>query len=109
MPNLKVYLDQNDQSWGLDETVLTRLRGALVDGLKVPTSACQLAVVPIQGLPGQPPANIELSVLSKPDRTPERLAELGQTLQDIVANAGPSRVAFRCTVMDRASYVVGKG
>ncbi|MCE5973146.1 hypothetical protein LZA78_06620 [Sinirhodobacter sp. WL0062] len=111
MPNVKLYVD--DTVWPAHaETLrasLQPLRELLCVELAVSVEACQLAIVPVIGLADQPQVNIELAILPRPERTPEKLRALGETLRGRIAPAsGGARVAVRYTTLDPVTYVALK-
>ena len=108
MPNLKVYIDRDVRDGGLPVEARKDLRNVLIDRLGAPPAACQIAVLPVQGLPDQPAANIELALMPGPERTVEVLTELGQALQSVIRQHAEVDSAFRCTLLDPESYVTLK-
>ncbi|WP_114964809.1 hypothetical protein [Alkalilacustris brevis] len=107
MPNLKIYVDEKlmpERREAIAES-LKAVREAMCDKLEVEPSACQIAVVPVLALPDQPGANVEISMLPRPARTPERLSELGEQLRDLVGGAAGVPVAVRAWTVDAEKYV----
>ncbi|MEL6463642.1 MAG: hypothetical protein AAFQ58_01635 [Pseudomonadota bacterium] len=108
MPNLKVFVDDEALPRGLPAAGRNELRQVLIEHLNVPLAACQVAVVPVQGLPDQPLANIELSIMQHPDRTKEALSHLGAALQAVMRSHADVHSAFRCTLINPEAYVAMK-
>lgn len=109
MPNAKIYVDQT--VWiRRDEIValLPRLRDLLCLRLSVGPAACQLAVLPVHGLPDQPLVNVELHVLPAPDRTRELLTSLAAAIQQLLAGVVAGKIAVRIATLDPETYVALK-
>ena len=104
MPNLKVFVDNTALPKGLPLAARAELRDVLVDQLGVPEAACQIAVIAVQGLPDQPAANIEISLMPHPERTADALSDLGKALQSVVLSHVDAHSAFRCTLLDSSKY-----
>lgn len=110
MPNLKIYVDQTvfeRERAHLDEA-LERVRVFLCDAFLVTPQACQLAVVPVFGLPSQPEINIELMILPNAHRTNEAIRAAAEGLRALLASATGTRVAVRIAQLDPVTYVVLK-
>ena len=110
MPNVKIFVDDavyTARGRALRE-MLPSLRAAICEQLSVPAEACQLAVVPVIGMEGQPSANMEIQYLAKPGRTPEMITAACTALRDVVEAAAGSRPAVRATPLDPATYVALK-
>lgn len=110
MPNVKIHIE---------EAVLAPCRAALVadlPGLRdmlcaellVDHAACQLAIVSVLGLPGQPPVNVELHILPKADRTRARLLALVGLIRERLTPITGAAVAVRIAQLDAGSYVALK-
>lgn len=110
MPNLKIHVE--DSLWlarGAElRGALPSIRGLLSDRLAVPPAACQLALIPVWGLEGQPQINAELHILPRPERTADLLRALAADLRATIAQAAPSEVAVRIAQLDPATYVALK-
>jgi hypothetical protein len=107
VPNLKVYVD--DTVWQEHRAALAAalgpIRSMLCERLKVDVSACQLALVPVTGLPDQPLVNAEIFLLPKPDRTREALEAVCRTLRGQLSQAsGGAGTAVRCNRLDPEVY-----
>ncbi|MGA0542400.1 hypothetical protein [Neotabrizicola sp. VNH66] len=110
MPNVKFFVDearypavQADLS-----ALLPELRDMLCTGFGVDRAACQLAVIPVLGLPDQPAINAELHLLPKPDRTRATIESMAGRLRDRVAGVTGLHVAVRIATLDAATYVALK-
>jgi len=111
MPNVKLYVDET--LWPASKpalvALLPELRVLLCRELDVPPAACQLAIVPVWGMADQPVVNIELMILPRPDRTPEKLRALGGDLRALIGPAvGDALVAVRFASLDPETYVALK-
>lgn len=113
MPNAKIYVDQT--VWiRRDEIValLPRLPDLLCLRLSVGPAACQLAVLPVRGLPDQPLINVELHILPAPDRTSELLTSLAAAIRQLLAGAMAGKmtgkIAVRIATLDPETYVALK-
>ena len=110
MPNLKIYLAEPlwDSHGPALLAALPALRDRLMQDLGVPRAACQLAVVPVHGLPDQPQCNVEIALLRHPDRTPDRIGALCEALRAQLAPILGTPPALRATALDPAHYVTLK-
>jgi hypothetical protein len=72
MPNVKIFVDEAVYADRKDalRAALPKLRDTICVELSVPVAACQLAIIPVMGMEGQPAANMELQYLATQDRTP---------------------------------------
>lgn len=107
MPNFKIFLDQSigdERSLAL-QAQLGAIRELLCSRLSVQFSGCQLAVVPVLGLPGQPLANAELLYLKRPERTQAMVNDLCQDLRGMIGESLGISPAVRAMVIDPASFV----
>ncbi len=110
MPNVKIYVDETvyaDRKEALTDLLLP-LREAITVALKVPPAACQLAVIPVLGLPDQPVANFEIQYLGTPERTREVISEACTVFRELVAGAIGASPAVRATPLDPDTYVALK-
>lgn len=110
MPNLKIHVEEATLAPCRDGLVaaLPALRDLLCQRLGVAPSACQLAVLPVLGLPDQPPVNVELSILPGVERTRDRLVALAEAIRSDLEPLTQSRVAVRISQLDAATYVALK-
>jgi hypothetical protein len=110
MPNLKIHADEATLAarGAALRAALPEIRALICAHLAVPPGACQLAVVPVWGLEGQPPVNAELSILPHPERTPERRRALAEALQAKIADATETQVALRLSLLDRETFIALK-
>lgn len=108
MPNLKIFVDETVMAERRDTVAqaLSAVRDAMCDKLEVEPDACQIAVVPVLAISGQPVANVEISMIPRPARTPERLTELGHVLTRVVGDATGGPVAVRAWTVDSEKYVM---
>jgi hypothetical protein len=110
LPNAKIYVDQT--AWVLREDIvdlLPQLRDLFCHRLSVGPSACQIAVLPVDGLSDQPHINVELRILPAADRTREALIELAVAIQDLFAGTRTGKTAVRIETLDPETYVAVKG
>lgn len=109
MPNAKIYVDQT--VWTQHQEIgalLPPLRDLLCDRLSVGPAACQLAVLPVHGLPDQPLINVELHILPAPDRTRDLLTSLATAIQQLLAGVVAGKIAVRIATLDPETYVALK-
>lgn len=71
-------------------------------------AACQLAILPVLGLPDQPPVNLEAMILPHPDRSREKLLALSQTIREMLSPITDAHVAVRIAHLDPTTYVALK-
>lgn len=110
MPNVKIYVDEtvwSERSGPLKAT-LAPIRDLLCTELKVDVSACQLALLPVCGLPDQPAINLEMMILPRPERTRDTITALAGKLQALLMQAGAARTAVRTAALDPETYVALK-
>lgn len=110
MPNVKLFVDDRHLP-GLQAGIaaaLPAIRDMLCAALAVDLAACQIAVIPVIGLPDQPQINAELHILPHADRTPAALRQTALDLRAMVAGATGLSVAVRIATLDPATYVVLK-
>jgi hypothetical protein len=110
MPNVKVFVDAAQYpavQAGLS-VLLPELRNMLCVGFGVDPAACQLAVIPVLGLPDQPAINAELHILPKPERTRATIEAMAARLRDRMAGVTGLHVAVRVATLDAATYVALK-
>jgi hypothetical protein len=110
MPNVKIHIEEAllvpCQSALVAD--LQGLREVLCRELSVGHAACQLAILPVLGLDGQPPVNVELFILPKPDRTREKLLALAGMIRARLEPITGASVAVRIAQLDAATYVALK-
>ena len=110
MPNVKIYVDEptyQDRKDAL-QALLPPLRDAICEQLKVPVAACQLAVIPVIGMAGQPVANFEVQYLGTPERTRDVITQACTVFRELVAGAVGAVPAVRATPLDPETYVALK-
>lgn len=110
MPNLKIYVDETifDGVRGRLSEALEPIRALLCDAFRVEPAACQLAVIPIMGLPDQPQVNIELLILPHAERTGEAIRAAAERLRSLLVSVTGARVAVRIAQLDPVTYVALK-
>lgn len=110
MPNLKIYVEEVLWAERADALIaaLEQVRERLCQIFEVEPPACQLVALPVRGLPDQPLANVELSILPKPERTRALVVTAATALQAIVGAALQTHVAVRISQLDPATYVALK-
>lgn len=107
MPNLKLYVDQNSRAAaaaGLT-AVLPDLRAALCARLSVPVSACQLAIITVEGMEDQRAINAELMILPAETRPHALRLQLAHELRDLIQAATGIEPAVRIALLDRDTYL----
>lgn len=110
MPNIKIFVDERAMV-GLQDrltALLPDLRSRLCTALGVDLAAAQMAVLPVLGLPDQPLINVELQVLTGPDRTPEALRDVARMVRDSITTATGAHAAVRIATFDPGGYVTLK-
>jgi hypothetical protein len=110
MPNIKIFVDETEYGAVKSGLVglLSEMRTALCSSLLVDEAAFQIAVIPVLGIAGQPPVNIEIHLMPRPERTRELLAGVANDLRAHVGKATGQRVAVRVTMIDSDKYVALK-
>ncbi len=76
--------------------------------LNVSEKACQLALIPVLGIPDQPEVNIELHIMPHPDRTKDRLCSLASALKAALTSLSNCKCAVRITTLDPETYIALK-
>ena len=110
MPNVKIFVDENvfaDRREALC-AALGPLRDTICTELSVPVAACQLAVIPVVGMDGQPVANMEIQYLANAERTPEMIQAACTAFHAVIEGAIGAVPAVRATPLDPATYVALK-
>lgn len=110
MPNVKIFVDESAYP-ALQPgfaALLPDLRAQLCTDFAVDPPACQLAVIPVLGLPDQPPINVELSILPRPERTRAAVTAAATRLRETIGAATGRHVAIRIALLDAESYVALK-
>lgn len=110
MPNVKLYVDGSRYPAAQADlaALLPDLRDMLCERLSVGHAACQIAVIPVLGLPDQPLINAELHVLPRSERTPALLRQVAQDLRAHLHSATGLTVAVRITSLDPDTYLTLK-
>ena len=111
MPNVKLYVEEAILAAHKPALVaaLRPLRDLLCAELSVPPAACQVVIVPVAGLADQPPINVELALLPRPERTRDKLMALAATIRaDLAAPSGGAAVAVRISALDPQTYIALK-
>jgi hypothetical protein len=110
MPNMKLFVDQDllGERGAAIAAMLAPLRDLACHELRVPASACQLAVIGVIGLKDQPLASMEFQYLATAERTPERIGEVCAAFRSFLAASMGITPAIRSTPLDPATYVALK-
>ena len=110
MPNVKIFVDEDLYAARSDQirAILPVLRDALCAQLGVPPAACQLAVLPVMGLPDQHLANMEYQYLATPSRTPDAIRAASAHFRSLMTEALGCALAVRATPLDPETYVALK-
>jgi hypothetical protein len=110
MPNVKIFVDEDLYAARRTEirAALQPLRAALCAQLGVTPAACQLAVLPVMGLPDQPLANMEYQYLATPARTPDAIRAASAHFSALLTEALGCALAVRATPLDPETYVALK-
>lgn len=110
MPNLKIYVDETifEVSRASLHEALPRIRDFLCEAFQVTPSACQLAVIPVLGLSGQPELNIELLILPRIERTDAVIRAAAERLRDLLSTATGAHGAVRVAQLEPATYIALK-
>lgn len=110
MPNVKIFVDETHYSAirGGIAALLPDLRVRLCSSLLVDETAFQVAVIPVLGIAGQPPVNIEMQLMPRPERTREAVGEIAAQLRAQLGKALDQHVAVRITIIDADKYVTLK-
>lgn len=110
MPNIKIYVGDTvaAQSRQKLAQALQNLRDMVVRDLSVTPQACQLAIIEVTGMPGQPDVNVEMHLMPKADRTRDLLTEFAGKVRDLVADATGGHVAVRVMMLDPDTYIALK-
>lgn len=110
MPNVKIHVDAS--LLPARETALVAalspLRALLCGALGVAPAVCQLALLPVIGLPDQPGVNVEVQIMPHPDRSRDRLLTLAAEVQTMMAAAAGCPVAVRITTLNPDGYIALK-
>lgn len=111
MPNVKLFADETlppGQGMAL-RAALPDLRALLCRDLGVKPAACQIALLPVTGLEGQPPVNVEMLIMPGASRTPEAIRALAKRIRALLSPCiGGSGVAVRIGMLDARNYVALK-
>lgn len=108
MPNVKLYIDEAALARIADriEPALSDLRQSLCRMFGVAVQACHIVIIPVRAPAGQTPANVELTILQKPDRSHDAVEAICADLQAMLEGLFDLRAAIRCTLVQPDSYVV---
>ena len=108
MPNIKIYAEEAlfQQHRAALCAALEPIRDSMIRHLGVSHRACQLAILPVIGLPDPPALNAEVQILPAPARTRAGIEVMGQEIRQILHTATGQDAAFRCQQHDPATYVV---
>lgn len=110
MPNVKLFVDGGllaDCGAALDAVMLP-LRDLLCARLNVGPQAVHIVILPVRGLPDQPPVNLELHILPRPERTQALIKDLCAAIRDMVSAVTLRPTAVRCAMLDPVTYVALK-
>ena len=110
MPNVKIFVDDAvfDELRDALAAALLPLREAICAQLSVPVVACQLAVIPVMGIEGQPIVNMEIQYLAKAERTPAVIEAACTVFRAVIEGFIGSTPAVRATPLDPDTYVALK-
>lgn len=110
MPNVKIYVDETLFPACRDPLVaaLGPMRDYLCREFRVDVPACQFAVLPVVAMPDLPRVNVEIQILTKADRTRDRVTAIGLHLRGMLAEATGTHVAIRISGLDAETYVALK-
>lgn len=111
MPNVKLFADEAlvQRHGGSLKAILPELRALLCRDLAVSEPACQVALMTVVGLAGQPQINVEMQILPKDSRTPEALRANAERIRALISPAaGGAEVAVRVSTLDAETYVALK-
>lgn len=111
MPIVKIHVDDTVHAARADKlrAALPPLRDLLCRELAVGPEACQLAVIPVAGLPDQPALNVELSIMPRAERTPERIRAVAGAVRELMSGAaGGAHTAVRVSQLNPETYVALK-
>lgn len=110
MPNVKIFADERvfkSQEDAL-RAAMVGLRDLLCAELDVGVEACQLALLPVIGLEGQPAVNVEMLILPRPERDGATIRLVAGKVQDMLTKASESHTAVRLSMLDPETYVALK-
>lgn len=110
MPNLKIYVDESLYP-GVREPLsqtLGQVRDLLCRELAVDVPACQFAVIAVGAMSDLPRINIEMAVLSRPERTREKMIAICTELRGLIESVVHTHVAVRVTALDPETYIALK-
>jgi hypothetical protein len=110
VPNVKIYVDESifEASRASLSQALPQIRDMLCEAFQVAPSACQLAVIPVVGLPDQPQLNVELLILPHIERTGAVIRAAAEKLRDLLGAVTGAQGAVRIAQLDAATYVALK-
>lgn len=108
MPIVKIHVDDAVHAARAAQlrAALPPLRDLLCRELGAGPEACQLALIPVGGLPDQPALNVELSILPRAERTPDRIRALAGAMRQMMSDAaGGAQTAVRVSQLDPETYL----
>jgi len=107
LPNLKIYVEEAVWAEQTDRLLaaLPPLREMLCREFSVDSSLCQLAILPVRGLPDQAQVSVEIQILPKPDRTRELIWSVCSQLRSQLKEVTGTLTAVRATALDPATYI----
>lgn len=110
MPNLKLYVDETQYQAAHHSlsALLPVLRDLLCARFSVEPIACQMAVIPVMGVPDQPQINAELHLLPACNRTPDVVRGAAHDVRACIQAATNLSVAVRIATLDPATYIALK-
>jgi len=110
MPNVKIFVDETRLPAVQERltSLLPDLRSQLCEAFSVDLAAAQFAVIPVFGLPDQPPINVEMHILPRPDRTREAVLAVARQTRDRLREATGHHAAVRIATLDAETYVALK-
>lgn len=88
--------------------LLPHLREMICALLKVPAGNCQLALLPVAGLPDQPALAMELSIMPKADRTRAVLENVAESLRAAMAERIGCPAVVRIEQLNPETFVMAK-
>jgi len=107
LPNLKIYIEE--AVWAKQAepllAALPPMREMLCREFSVDSSFCQLAILPVRGLPDQAQVSVEIQILPKPDRTRDLILSVCSQSQDQLNEVTGTLTAVRATALDPATYI----
>ncbi|AWB47346.1 hypothetical protein HYN69_01450 [Gemmobacter aquarius] len=87
---------------------MAELRRYLCEALGVTDAACHIVLIGVKSPAGQTPANVELVLLRRQDRTSEVMTAFCSRLRDLMTGWLGCQTAIRCTLMETELYFVAR-